>query len=719
MQQVTDAYLRSLKVSDQIQKIHINCMLELWIWPTGKKVWYLFCNDVNGTRQIFKIGKYPYLSLEAAIHKADALQSHAKNSGLRVTQLLKGKHKIGIKAEKCITQNAKQTVTTSQKMLADFCNKYDTIYSLLTKRSFKKFDIMEAYNVARRILRLFSLRNNLATDAKSSRNADERTAIFTNIKRYDLKNNILLDFVSTVKNDRRYLELVGKIPSSQINSERNKQAIIQKYQQHTSNTSNLHSKYNVPQASRETSIQSPDVFTIELKQVFAFSGALTHAKDFKLPDSWVSCGKSLDYLSDNQNGRTLMIRLGIDFGTAYTKVAYHIADKVHFVQWVGIRKTASPDSFFLPGEMSITSNDAVVLGRHPEQSNILNNLKKPFLDDSPGRSSDFAPIIIFVAWIFRYARAWIYRNHEATISKRKLAYQINFGKPSSKSSWQYDKEYKRIIYSAWILSQYNDENISIQNAEMIFRKNIDQIEGLDLELVPEFAAQITGYTQSPQRENDLHMFFDIGAGTIDVSLFNLTPFPIEGERFFVLTSDVKPFGTHFLMQQRIKNTNEKTIWTDHHSSMSHEDFARHFSLSLQEIIECDASFVKNVQQVLYYNLHYTREKRYRISPKWQDGVRTFVAGGGSRCALYTLALQNAFDKMQVKRIPMNASCFDREIGLGHEYSQRLSVAYGLTFDAGVIGTIIPPDNIPDTKPEIVPTVQSSPRDLVDELYSEP
>jgi hypothetical protein len=216
------------------------------------------------------------------------------------------------------------------------------------------------------------------------------------------------------------------------------------------------------------------------------------------------------------------------------------------------------------------------------------------------------------------------------------------------------------------------------------------------------------------------MFFDIGAGTIDVSLFNLTPFPIEGERFFVLTSDVKPLGTHFLMQQRIKNKNEQTIWTDHHSSMSQEDFAHHFSLSLQEIEECDASFVENIQSVLYKNLRYTREKRYHTSPAWQDGVRTFIAGGGSRCALYSSALQRAFDAMQVKCLPMNASYFDHDIGLSHECSHRLSVAYGLTFNAGVIGTIIPPDHIPDAKPKIVPTVQDSSHDLkylMDQLYS--
>lgn len=39
-QKITDAFLRNLKPSDEIQKVNINDGLSLWVRPSGKKVWY-------------------------------------------------------------------------------------------------------------------------------------------------------------------------------------------------------------------------------------------------------------------------------------------------------------------------------------------------------------------------------------------------------------------------------------------------------------------------------------------------------------------------------------------------------------------------------------------------------------------------------------------------------------------------------------------------------
>ena len=438
---------------------------------------------------------------------------------------------------------------------------------------------------------------------------------------------------------------------------------------------------------------------IVLSEDFSFSGILTKIEEFKPPDIWVLRGEELDY-SGNKNGRILTVRLGIDFGTAYTKVAYNIADKVYFVKWHGVRNTTEAASFFLPCEMSATEDKTFVLGRHSEQSEVLNNLKRPFLRDKPGEADSFAPIIIFVAWVFRYVRAWIYKEHENIISGRKIVYQVNFGKPSSGFSWQNDDKYKKIVKSAWRLSQLKYKDFTMQTAGNLLGQNIDENIGLDqLSLIPEFAAQVAGYAQSNQREDGLHMAFDIGAGTIDVSLFNLYGHPEEGEKIPIFSSEVQPLGTHFLMERRICSSGMQIKWNNQHTSMSTDTFADCFNCDFNKIRACDDKFTEDVKLVLKSNLHFTRWRRYPLSPAWNNGLRTFIFGGGVHCKLYTNAIQDAFNEMHIKLLNMKHTYFDQNDKEMLKNSNRLSVAYGLTFDRDVIGKIEEQDKNPDIVPE--------------------
>lgn len=81
--------------------------------------------------------------------------------------------------------------------------------------------------------------------------------------------------------------------------------------------------------------------------------------------------------NNNQGGRILTVRIGIDFGTAYTKMAISVAQKIFFVDWDGVR--LSEQRYLLPGELSIGETGTVWLGRKKESADVLNNLKLPFL----------------------------------------------------------------------------------------------------------------------------------------------------------------------------------------------------------------------------------------------------------------------------------------------------------------------------------------------------
>jgi hypothetical protein len=337
-------------------------------------------------------------------------------------------------------------------------------------------------------------------------------------------------------------------------------------------------------------------------------------------------------------------------------------------------------------------NESIVLGNCPTKTKILDNLKTIFLGNTPGNTDDFAPVIVFVAWIFRYTRDWIYQKDKGLIDGRKIVYQVNFGKPSSQASWDYDDKYIKIVNSAWELSQLEDTDFTLKTAKEFYRGNFhfNNLRLDQLSLIPEFAAHITGYMQSPQYQNDPHMVFDVGAGTIDVAFFSLFKTQNDQVDVAILASDVKPLGTQFL--ERAQTDKRET------------------------------NFISEVSQILISNFFKAKEKvDFENYPKWDEKLRTFKSGGGARIQSYEKALNQFFDsdvvKLKLNDMKDQSQYFDKvtradKVELS-ENSHRLSVAYGLTFDNSlVVSRVVPPNKIPSSnKPKNNPISQLDRDDL--------
>ena len=99
--------------------------------------------------------------------------------------------------------------------------------------------------------------------------------------------------------------------------------------------------------------------------------ALAREAEYKKPDSWVASGAGLQPPGGG-SGRNLTVRIGIDFGTAYTKVAMRAGDQLFFVPWNGVRHHEL--SNYLPGEILIFPDDTVWLGRATEAETASRSL---------------------------------------------------------------------------------------------------------------------------------------------------------------------------------------------------------------------------------------------------------------------------------------------------------------------------------------------------------
>jgi hypothetical protein len=93
----------------------------------------------------------------------------------------------------------------------------------------------------------------------------------------------------------------------------------------------------------------------------------------------------------------------------------------------------------------------------------------------------------------------------------------------------------------------------------------------------------------------------------------------------------------------------------------------------------------------------TKVDRYARFPWAVEPVPTFICGGGSRYALYRTAVHDAAQRFPIKleTLPLPVPDTLKAQGIEDELFDRMSVAYGLSFEPMEIGEIVPSHRIDD------------------------
>ena len=95
-------------------------------------------------------------------------------------------------------------------------------------------------------------------------------------------------------------------------------------------------------------------------------------------------------------------------------------------------------------------------------------------------------------------------------------------------------------------------------------------------------------------------------------------------------------------------------------------------------------------------LNRTRSIRYTTADEWKTGMRVFLAGGGSGCRIYRNGVERAYAGFNTPPLFTPFPMLDEaEKRIGMDEFHRVSVAFGLTYDAESIGKIIRPQEIED------------------------
>ena len=303
----------------------------------------------------------------------------------------------------------------------------------------------------------------------------------------------------------------------------------------------------------------------------------------------------------------------------------------------------------------------------------------------------------------------------AELGSAKIRWQLNIGSPSNGlENKRLESAYRTLAATAWVQSQSGNLNRVADCPTGVWQEGQILKDLTDLQIRPEFVAQMAGYLQSPQKQKGLHALIDVGGGTLDVVTFIVHQVEDE-DTFPFLVPEVHPLGTHGLIQNRLLGgpvTETLNAIDALQPIASSTDFAKAAGIDLVHVNTRDQIFRDEVRNVVQSVLKVTKGQRYRLSDAWESGVRTFFTGGGSNVHLYSQAIQSArvpsIKGLQLMPLPLHPK-LDGFAGNDDEY-QRISVACGLAQDSFTLGRVVPAKDVEDDRPTIATSKERLDRD---------
>jgi hypothetical protein len=400
-------------------------------------------------------------------------------------------------------------------------------------------------------------------------------------------------------------------------------------------------------------------------------------------------------------GRKLQLVVGLDFGTAFTKVVIGEQRVRYAVPFAPYAPAANP--FLLPSALSIFGDaEECLLGLHEEANLRVGDLKMRLINRDFSEETRVY-CAVFLTLVLRFVRGWILNTHATTYRGRAIVWLVNIGLPTDS---YHDEElvgvYREIAQVAWTVSVLPGP-VSLKRIQTYVRKGQFDVSILPvpfrhrlldpqyIQPFPEFAVQLVGYVRSPRRRESLHALVDIGAGTVDFTTFNV--WREKGEDVFpIFARAVKPLGTHFLVEQRLNGAQKRTAWrpSPFDDVPSDAVFRNRLALSPHQLGNIDRFVRTNVADLVREKLRYTKERRTPLAAHWETGVPTFLCGGGTRVPCYVdVFRQFAGARPPYKLAPATLAAPDdlRAPDLPPQTYDRLSVAYGLSYIPDDIGRI--------------------------------
>jgi hypothetical protein len=446
-----------------------------------------------------------------------------------------------------------------------------------------------------------------------------------------------------------------------------------------------------------------------------------------------NCGapKGLDqlhlFVRDTQfsyasKARECEVVVGLDFGTSCTKVVVQTPYEQGLAFAVPFKPFNHPSGeFFMPTHIS-KARDGVyslpISGKNGQFSNLKLDMLyeaavQKSVQEGPPTQKQRA-VVAYLAMVMQFVRGWFLREQAPVYQDLKLMWSINIGVPSKTFDCPELKAlYKKARDVSWVVS-IDSEPITDGLIDRYWN-GVDSGKGSDENLVndecivPEVAAEVTGYAQSDLSREGLHLMIDVGSGTLDICGFRL--FRENGELHFpIFSADVQSLGASALdrvraqcVQSELSRATKRSedVWDLVAPIPAEIDaYLPNIEFLNDKLERGDEAFV---EKCLNSTKSIIMDLKRRMDPyaeAWSSEMPVFVCGGGSSHPIYEKVIQELVDwvpkyasKGGVREIRPPVPNALKNSDISNDLYHRLAVAWGLSHPYEDIGKSIPPGEI--------------------------
>lgn len=405
--------------------------------------------------------------------------------------------------------------------------------------------------------------------------------------------------------------------------------------------------------------------------------------------------------------------VGLDFGTSCVKVVHGDAGlqksfAVPFNTGGGIERYLLPSAVFQTGGSFSLENG----------TNLHRDLKLSLLANPEDLMLQMR-VSAFLALTIRRARGWLLTEQAAIYIQTEIVWRLTIGLPAAQHFRSpFSDLFERLGSVAWAAS-VAEEPITTTLIGRILGANFDSITGTEVEVtvVPEIAAQIYGFVDSSsfdRNAQNLYLMADVGAGTVDSSLFRVKP--DRGRwSFEFYTSIVEPNGASNLHRHRTRWWGKELVTCGAPESLRVEleesllitDIGWQLPESYEEYLSGvkirpfskektpDGEFFERVGTQVRGRTFWRAWKDDLLAKNSLTGVPFFLCGGASRMKFYQrlepeLASIQGCPWLKAEAYWMTVPSDLEAPGVAEHDYDRLSVAYGLSrLEVGKVIQAIP------------------------------
>ena len=425
----------------------------------------------------------------------------------------------------------------------------------------------------------------------------------------------------------------------------------------------------------------------------------------------------------------LVLNLGIDFGTSFTKVCFRdvARDRSEIVTFTD--EVTHLEEALLPTKIGILPDGTLIAGLTASEWKPYENQVQTTVEFIKMRLANFDLPQSAESWqlkklpglrdaetienlcayylnrVMTRAKDWIRHNKPELIINQKIDWAANVGVPVEYCDSPAKNRFEKVLSLAWLLSnEPQTEQMTIENLRDRIKPLRATLEetAIDCHAIPEIAAEVWSLLNSREVDEGFYVLFDVGDGTLDGSSFRY--WNDEGEKkvdfFFgkVNPLGVTAFSQRLAQELGITETDAKNTICGNSTRYSDQFQTSTARKEIQRL----------VANVVFKGSQRYGEHGFKLSRRgFEKPLEILIGGGGGQTSFYTQAITSTYKDIPHKNygIPgyaVRSLPFPKDLetnGIRKHEFYRFAVAYGLSIPEGEQPKLMLPSEMERIKPK--------------------